>query len=194
MEDTRQALVRAMKELLAEDGYVSTSPRDILSRSGAGQGSLYHHFRGKSDLAGVALQEVSAEMRTAADEVLDAEADPLRAVAAWLVAPRDALRGCRLGRLAAEPVLADAAIGDPVAAYFQHVQGRLAGRLAEAHAAGGLRPGLDPAELAAALVAVVQGGYVLARAASDPAAMQRAQRGAAALLRVGQSNPTGGQP
>lgn len=182
MESTRERLVRATKELLALDGYTSTSPRDILRRSGAGQGSLYHHFRGKSDLAGAALREVSAEMRAAADDVLDAEADPLRAVQAWLTAPREALRGCRLGRLAAEPILGDAAIGAPVAAYFHHMQGRLAGRLAEARAAGRLHPGLDPAELAAALVAVVQGGYVLARAAGDPAAMQRAQHGAAALL------------
>ncbi|MDI6103686.1 TetR/AcrR family transcriptional regulator [Actinoplanes sp. NEAU-A12] len=184
MGQTREALIEATKHLLAEDGYGSTSPRDILARSGAGQGSLYHHFRGKSDLAAAALHEVSAEMRTAVDDRLDAAADPVVAVLDWLQAPRDALRGCRLGRLAAEPAIGEAVIAAPIAAYFHHVQGRLAARLGEAAAAGRLTDGMDPGEVAASLVAVVQGGYVLARATDDPAAMRRAQAGAAALLRA----------
>ncbi len=181
---TREALIEATKQLLAEDGYVSTSPRDILARSGAGQGSLYHHFRGKSDLAAAALHEVSTQMRTAVDECLDAEADPVATVLGWLQAPREGLRGCRLGRLAAEPAIGEAVIAAPITAYFHHVEDRLATRLGEAATAGRLHPNLDAREVAASLVAVVQGGYVLARATDDPAAMRRAQSGAAALLRA----------
>jgi AcrR family transcriptional regulator len=176
--------VQATKALLAETGYVSTSPRDILTRSGAGQGSLYHHFRGKSDLAGSALQEVSAEMRAAADDVLDAEPDPVRAVEGWLTAEREALKGCRLGRLVAEPILTETAIAEPIAAYFRHIQSRLSARLAEARDTGRLNADLDPVDLAAALVAVVQGGYVLARGTGDAGAMRRAQHAAVALLRT----------
>lgn len=185
MAHAREALVRAAKELLAEDGYAGVSPRDLLERSGAGQGSLYHHFRGKGDLAATALREVSDEMRAAADALLDGEGDPVAAVAAWVDAPRAALRGCRLGRLAAEPVIVrDAEIAEPVAAFLTHVQERVAGLLA-----GRLRPGLEPGEVAAALVAAVQGGFVLARATGDPAAMRRAQDGALALLRAAEARP-----
>lgn len=179
---TREALVTATKQLLAEQGYVRTSPRDILVRSGAGQGSLYHHFRGKSDLVGAALDEVSAEMRAEADARL-AGPDPFLAVLSWVTAPRQALLGCRLGRLVAEPILDDAVLSGPLAAYFSHVESRLRARLHEAGAVGVLSPQLDPAQLASALVAVVQGGYVLARSTADPDAMTRAQAGAAALLR-----------
>lgn len=181
--------MRATKELLADQGYVSTSPRDILTRSGAGQGSLYHHFRGKSDLAGAALQEISAEMRAAADDLLDDEPDPVRAVEAWLTAPREALRGCRLGRLVAEPILFESTISEPISAYFRHVQQRLSARLTEARTSGRLNPDLDPVDLAVALVAVVQGGYVLARGTGDAEAMPRAQRAAVALLRTGRPGP-----
>lgn len=183
MVRTRESLVEATKRLLAERGYVSTSPRAILQRSGAGQGSLYHYFRGKSDLAAAALREISAEMRAAVDEYLDA-AGPIDAVLAWLTAPRNGLDGCRLGRLVAEPILDDPAIAGPVAAYFAHARNRLQGRLTEAQAAGELRHDIDPADLAAALVAAVQGGYVLARASGDDEDMRRAQRGAAALLKA----------
>ena len=41
---------------------------------------------------------------------------------------------------------------------------------------------LDPRDLAATIVAVVQGGYVLARAEQDPAPFDRAIRGARALV------------
>jgi len=54
--------------------------------------------------------------------------------------------------------------------------------LQEAQRDGALRPDLDTTDLAASLLAVVQGGYVLARAAQDPLAMERATRGALALL------------
>lgn len=49
--DSKQKLVAAMCVLLAERGYEATSPQMILQRSGVGHGSLYHHYRGKEDLA-----------------------------------------------------------------------------------------------------------------------------------------------
>lgn len=180
---TREALIDATKDLLAEGGYVRTSPRKILERSGAGQGSLYHHFKGKSDLAAAALEEVSGEMRVDADRLLE-DPDPIVAISSWLAAPRDALRGCRLGRLVAEPILDEPAITAPISAYFRHIESVLADRVAEARRAGRLSAGLEPADVAAALVAVVQGGYVLARSTGDAEAMRRAQRAAIALLHV----------
>jgi TetR/AcrR family transcriptional repressor of nem operon len=181
---SRAALLQATKDLLAAQGYVRTSPRHILERSGTGQGSLYHHFRGKGDLASAALQEVSAEMQASADALLDPAQDPVQAVHNWLLAERDALAGCRLGRLAAEPIIDHPELTAPIDAYFRHVLDRLGALLARAGADGRLPPGVQPAELATALVATVQGGYVLARASGDPGAMERAQAGASRLLQA----------
>jgi len=63
MPPKREDLLKAAKKLLWERGYEATSPRDIQEASGAGQGSFYHHFNGKLDLAATALEEVSAEMQ-----------------------------------------------------------------------------------------------------------------------------------
>mgnify|MGYP000935845407 CR=1 FL=1 len=49
--DSKQKLVVAMCALLAERGFEATSPTMVLQRSGIGHGSLYHHYRGKEDLA-----------------------------------------------------------------------------------------------------------------------------------------------
>ncbi|GAA2183625.1 hypothetical protein GCM10009785_27990 [Brooklawnia cerclae] len=49
--DSKQKLVAAACALLAERGFEATSPTMVLQRSGMGHGSLYHHYRGKEDLA-----------------------------------------------------------------------------------------------------------------------------------------------
>ncbi len=179
----RERLVAATRELLRERGYEATSPGAILKRSGAGQGSLYHHFSGKADLAAAALSETEAEMRARADAVLGSARPPLERVEAYLRLPREALVGCPIGRLAPEPAIGEEeALRGLVASYFAHVQRGIADALKEAQAGDGLGEGVDPDELAATLFAVVQGGYVLARASRDPEQMDRAVRGAISLL------------
>lgn len=49
--DSNQKLITAACTLLAERGFEATSPTMVLQRSGIGHGSLYHHYRGKEDLA-----------------------------------------------------------------------------------------------------------------------------------------------
>jgi AcrR family transcriptional regulator len=180
----REAIVQAAKDLIWEEGYEAMSPRDVMERSGAGQGSLYHHFEGKLDLAGQALWEVNAELRALADRVLGRPGrPPLERVRRFLdVLSRDPLKGCRVGRLAAESSIQIEALRAPVADWFSHLEGRLAATFEEARGAGQLGPAVDPADLALAIVAVVQGGYLLARAHGDPAAMHRALACAMALV------------
>jgi TetR/AcrR family transcriptional repressor of nem operon len=179
---TRERLVHSTQALLSENGYAATSPRAILDRSGTGQGSLYHHFRGgKPELAVAALECTRAEMEAEVLAMLAGE-DPIEAVRLFVVAPRHGVRGCRLGRLTAEPDGVQDVVRAPVAAYFNAAESAVARRLTEAASAGRLAIDADPADLAAALVAAVQGGYVLARAHGNDAAMVGVQRGAVALL------------
>lgn len=180
----RDAIVQAAKDLIWEEGYGAMSPRDVMERSGAGQGSLYHHFKGKRDLAGQALLEVNAELRAIADRVFShQERPPLERLRRFLdVLSRDPLKGCRVGRLAVESSIEDPAIRAPVAAWFEHVERKVREALFEAQAGRQLREGLDPGDLALTLTAVLQGSYLLARAHRDPTVMHRALAGAMALL------------
>ena len=180
----REAIVQAAKDLIWEEGYEAMSPRDVMERSGAGQGSLYHHFKGKRDLAGQALWEVNAELRAIADRVFShKERPPLERVRRFLdVLSREPLKGCRVGRLAVESAIEDDAIRAPVAAWFDYAEGKLKEALLEAQIGGQLRRGLDTADLALTLTAMLQGGYLLARAHHDPELMHRALAGGMALL------------
>ena len=181
--DTRERLIESTRELLWERGYVGTSPKAIQERSGAGQGSMYHHFHGKPDLALAAISRSSGDLRARAEAELAGPGTVVERITAYLRRERDVLKGCPVGRLTQDPdVMADPELRRPVRETFAWLTGRLAGLLAEGCANGELDAGLDPAATATALVAVLQGGYVLARAAGSAEVYARAVDGALGLL------------
>ncbi|MBB6551056.1 TetR/AcrR family transcriptional regulator [Nonomuraea rubra] len=181
--DTRERLIESTRELLWERGYVGTSPKAIQQRSGAGQGSMYHHFHGKPDLALAAITRSAGELRERARTAFEGPGTVAERVAAYLRRERDALKGCPVGRLTQDPdVMADPELRRPIEETFAWLTGTLAGLIAQGRADGELHPALDPAATAAALVAAVQGGYVLARAAGSPDVYAQAVEGALALV------------
>ena len=180
----KDAILAAASNLFWRHGYESTSPRMILDESGAGQGSLYHHFSGKADLAAEVLRQSGHELTRGLEAAFDPARTPLDRVDAWLGQPRHALGGCRVGRFAAEQeVLEHPELATPIQSYFQDVTRRLAEAFREAQAEGALPGHLTPEDLAATFVAIVQGGYVTSRATGTADAMTRAIRGARQLLR-----------
>jgi Transcriptional regulator len=181
--DTRERLIEATRELLWERGYVGTSPKAIQARAGAGQGSMYHHFHGKPDLALAAIRRSADELRARAEAEFTGPGGVLDRISAFLRRERDVLKGCPVGRLTQDPdVMADPGLRRPVEETFTWLTGRIAGLLAEGRANGELDAALDPAATATALVAVLQGGYVLARAADSAEVFGRAVDGALELL------------
>jgi TetR/AcrR family transcriptional repressor of nem operon len=181
--DTRERLIQSTRELLWERGYLGTSPKAIQERARAGQGSMYHHFRGKHDLAAAAISRSAEDLRARAEAQFTASGTVTERVTAYLRRERDALKGCPVGRLTQDPeVMADPELRQPVEETFAWLTGRLAGLLAQGRSEGELDAGLDPAATAAALVAVLQGGYVLARAAGSAEAYTRAIDGVLGLL------------
>ena len=183
--DTRDQLIDSTRELLWERGYVGTSPKAIQQRAGAGQGSMYHHFSGKRELALEAVRRSADELLAAADAQLRGPGTAVERITAYLRREREVLRGCPVGRLTQDPeVVADPELRAPVDATLTRLQARLADVLREGQAAGELPPRPDPAALAATVVAVLQGGYVLARAANAPEPFDQAVSGVVALLTV----------
>ncbi|SFT83906.1 transcriptional regulator, TetR family [Geodermatophilus amargosae] len=181
--NARERLVEAAQDLLWERGYVGTSPRAIQDRAGAGQGSMYHHFTGKADLARTALQRTADRERAGAEALLSGDGTALERLTGYLRRERQVLRGCPVGRHAQDPdLVADPELRAPLETTFAWLRARLAEVVAEGQEAGELRADVDPAAVAAALVATVQGGYVLARAAGRPEPFEEATEGAVALL------------
>ncbi|WP_241746174.1 TetR/AcrR family transcriptional regulator [Streptomyces lydicus] len=180
---TQERLVRSTQELLWERGYVGTSPKAILERAGVGQGSMYHHFSGKSALALAAIRRTAEQLKQAAEECLDAPGTAYDRVAAYLLRERQVLRGCPVGRMTQDrDVVQSAELRRPLDEMFDWLRERITEVLTEGQQRGELAATLDPAATAATVAAVVQGGYVLARAADDTAPFDAAVQGVLALL------------
>ncbi|WP_067284873.1 TetR/AcrR family transcriptional regulator [Streptomyces jeddahensis] len=183
---TQDRLIESTRELLWERGYVGTSPKAIQQHAGAGQGSMYHHFKGKPDLALAAIRRTADEMRATAEGVLSTPGSAYARIEAYLRRERDVLRGCPVGRLTMDPdVIASEELRAPVDETLDWLRARLAGIVEEGREQGEFAPSLDAEAIAATIVATVQGGYVLARASGSPAAFDAGVRGLLSLLAPG---------
>jgi TetR/AcrR family transcriptional repressor of nem operon len=174
----REALTEAAAALLWERGYAGTSPAMILRHSNAGQGSMYHHFSGKAELAVAAMTHMSDQLRAKVEASLASGDSAIARVGAYLDSERDPLADCRMGRLVHDhDVVSDDRLRAPAAEFFAWLRQRLAEVLAEGVHSGELRPDADVETIASLAVAAVQGGYVLSRAQQDPEEFQRAITG-----------------
>jgi AcrR family transcriptional regulator len=179
----RDQLLEATKELLWEVGFEAMSPRDIQERSEARPGSLYHHFPSKLAIAGQALEDLAQKEVAHIDEFLSKDGPPLDTLRQYLLLKRDtSCRGCRFGRLVNETSIENNALRGPVTSVFEAIRTNLTQLLARAQGEGTLPPGLDPRTLAVSLLALMQGGAVLARTYQDEALFDQTMEGAMALL------------
>jgi len=143
---------------------------------------MYHHFSGKHELAVEALLSIAGKL-TAESSVLEGEGSPLERIKRYLSLPRPGAQGCRVGRMTQDPqVVTDAELITIVADAFDTMLGRWEQAITDAISAGELPASIVPAELARTLAAVIQGGYVLARAKGGQASMDAAIRGVMGLL------------
>ncbi|MFJ9352309.1 TetR/AcrR family transcriptional regulator [Streptomyces sp. NPDC101237] len=79
--ETRQALVRAARKLLAESGDTSASIRTIAELADVGFGSFYNHFTCKPDLFDAAVADALEEFARAVDGQLHSVDDPAERLA-----------------------------------------------------------------------------------------------------------------
>ncbi|MFD4503903.1 TetR/AcrR family transcriptional regulator [Streptomyces sp. NPDC058457] len=80
--ETRQALVRAARRILAETGDTSASIQAIAEQADVGFGSFYNHFESKQALFEAAVVDALEEFGQAFDERLTGIDDPAELVAA----------------------------------------------------------------------------------------------------------------
>lgn len=179
----RARLIAATQELLWDRGYAATSPKDIQTAASAGQGSMYHHFDGKQSLAIAALEQSAERMRSDAEELLSGAGTAVERLERYLRRQRDCLRGCRMGRMTFDPeVIASESLLTPVATTLDWLVDEVAGVVREGVHDGELASDLDAKQIASTIIAVVQGGYVLARAQHSRAPFDAAIEGAVSLF------------
>lgn len=169
---TVERVLDAACVLFARQGIRATTLDQIGALSGAGRGQLYHFFMGKADLvADVVARQV--ERVLGAQQPLLGTISTAADVRVWcttaveqFVQNDDPVR-CPIGALVHELGEGDVAAREALAAGFGRWQTALAEGLRRVRSRGELAPGADPEAVAAALLAVYEGGVLLAGASGD---------------------------
>lgn len=173
--DGRTRLLDAALHVIRAQGYAATSVEDICRHAGVTKGAFFHHFRSKEDLA-IAATGHFGELAAALLEAPWREhPDPAGRVLGYVALRRSIIAGpfaeftCLLGTLVQETYATAPAIRAACAAGIREHALALAPDIAEALDAAG-RSDIDADGLALHVQAVLQGGFVLAKAFDDPAA------------------------
>jgi len=165
--------------LFARQGVRATTLDEIGAASGVGRGQLYHFFAGKADLVAdvVALQvDRVIEALTPSFEQMSTAAD-VRAWCDGVVAVYASSNGpirCPIGSLVPELDRDDGPARAALRTGFARWEALLAQGIQRVADNGGLRAGIDPASLAAGLLATFQGGVLLADVSGDVQPLRRA--------------------
>jgi TetR/AcrR family transcriptional regulator, transcriptional repressor for nem operon len=186
---TRERIVRAAAELIAERGAAATSLDDVRAATAASKSQLYHYFGGKRGLVEAVVDHQCAG-------VLGFQARALASVSSWEdlerwrelmvagVEQRGARGGCPIGTLAS--ALADTdeglrvSLNDAFRAWSDAIRGALL-RLRE-NGLLGADANLD--HLTTIMLSAIEGGLLLGKTSRDPGALRIALDGAIALLRA----------
>ena len=176
--DTRQRILISAMELFSEKGFGSTSISDILSRSQANSGSLYHYFPGKQDvLVGVLEMYRDGIYQMLLEPAWQGVEDPIERIFALLDRYRAALLesecvyGCPIGSLALEIHEPDPVVRELLAANFTGWTRAIGNCLREG--AERLPPNTDIQGLAEFILTTMEGGVMQARTHRDIAYFDR---------------------
>jgi len=153
--ETRERIVTAARELIAEGGYVAAQIAAVADRAGVAVGTVYRHFPSKSDLFAEVFREASQHEVDAMREAIHATRGPAAdRIAAGIDAfAHRALRGRRLAwALLAEPV--DPAV-EAERLHFRHSYRDLMAEVLSEGIEAGEVPAQDVDATAAALIGAI---------------------------------------
>jgi TetR/AcrR family transcriptional regulator, transcriptional repressor for nem operon len=182
---TRASIIGAAATLMYQRGVSMTSLDDVLAAAGSGKSQLYHYFDSKAELVAAVIERQLQLVLAQQPSLHNTDSwDGIDAWAAEILRAHSAPGGpfaCPLGTMAAElkndetfrPLLDDA---------FRRWEAPLARGLQRMQDRGELVADADPARLATAVIAALQGGMLLARVRGDVTPLRDALDSAVAQL------------
>lgn len=171
---SKELLLEAATELIRTQGYTSTTVDELCAKAGVSKGTFFHNFDSKEDLAVSAAHRwsevTSAFFKTAPYHT---KKDPLERVLGYIRFRKEILRGdlpeftCLVGTMAQEVYAKHPEINQACFdSIFQHAE-TLKADIEEAKKMYAPRSRWTAQSLALHTQAVIQGGFVIAKAGGD---------------------------
>jgi len=192
-ERTRGRIVDAAAQLIYERGVAGTTLEDIRSAAGVSGSQLSHYFADKEALVQAVITH---QAETIADNQQRADLSNPEGLRAWrntVIAQVENSKGkggCPLGSLAGQLAENDPRARALISAGFGQWSSAISEGLRRLHAAGHLPDGADPDDLAVTLLAVLQGGLLLAQVQRDTRPLETALDTLLELARIRRPDPS----
>jgi len=177
--DTKTQLLDAAQELVTRRGFNAFSYKDLAEVVGIRTASIHYHFESKAKLGQALMQRYTSELEGALagfDQRLRSEKARLEAFIGMYTDTEKRGAMCLCGSFASDLGTLPGEIADEVQAYLDRCEAWVKACLVAGIATGEFRATSKPADLAASLVAGLQGGLILARAQSGSPLLARVRR------------------
>ena len=184
---TRDRVLGAATALVFERGVADTTLDDVRTAAKVSKGQLYPYFADKEALIHAVIDRTIQQVLAAQPRLTDLSS--WTAISRWLddlvelQVARQATGGCPIGGLAGQLAETDELARQALAAGFDRWEEPLRIGLEKMRSQGKLQRGADPARLATATLAAIQGGLVLTQTRRDPRQLRVALDAAYAYLR-----------
>jgi TetR/AcrR family transcriptional repressor of nem operon len=184
---TRERILAAAEPMILQGGFAGTSLDDLLKATGLTKGAFFHHFRDKGDFARALVERYerndyalferfAAEAEASSDDPLEQTLIFLEKFERFIESLRDPVVGCVFASYTYESLQFDPSIHAFIAqslrrwsALYEKKFEAVINRYKPA------KP-VTARELAETIMAVIEGGFVLARSYNDTLAVARAAR------------------
>lgn len=184
---TRTELLDAAESLFLSHGYGGASVDAILERAGLSKGAFFHHFTSKAELAHALIERYAAADRTLLVESLARaerlSRDPLQQVLIlvglyeeMLDGLTDPYPGCLFAAYCYQAGLFDDRVNSVVRDSLAEWRTVVGGKLREAMDRHPPAMAVEAPDLADALLAVIEGAFVLSKSLHDPQLVVRQLR------------------
>lgn len=186
---TRNRILQAAADLVAEKGTAAMSLEEVRARAGASSSQLYHYFQDREDLVHAVIGVAADGVLARQGELLD-HLDSWAAIDRWLdllaqdQVAKQARGGCPIGSLVGQLAEIDPEARVEIATGFDRWEAPLREGLTRMKARGKLRKDANPTELATATMASIQGGLLLTQVRRDPDQLRIALNAARNNLRL----------
>jgi TetR/AcrR family transcriptional regulator, transcriptional repressor for nem operon len=174
---TRDRIVAAAARLMIEQGVARTTIEDIQAAAGVSPSQLYHYFPGKDALVSAVIDQQTAQVLEIQHTGLGS-LDTIDSLTKWrdlmvgILTEMQCAGGCPLGSLASDLSESDPVARVQLAGAFAQWEGLIRDGLVQMQERGELAAAADPADLAVAMLAAVQGGLLLSQVRRDPAPLR----------------------
>ncbi len=176
-ERTRARIVAAAAQLIHERSVAGTTLDDVKAAAGVSGSQLYHYFPDKDDLVQAVIEY---QARTIAGNQRQADLGSSEGLRAWrdtVIAQARSSNGkggCPLGSLAGQLAETDPRARARIAAGFEQWSAVISEGARRLQAAGRLPAAVDADDYAMTLLAVLQGGLLLAQVQQDTRPLETA--------------------